>query len=209
VDAYIYFYPLVTMDLTRRQLTNGGPATTPIQAPMNTFANIGAYPSADMKIVVRPNFDTLYSSAWLDLTKEPAVVSVPDTNGRYYLLPMLGTGMLLIQVRPDRAENPYCSLLSVGPLGINRELVGERRAESGDISFAYAMPDRQDLQVLFNVAIDQPTEFVLWPGPTDEGSAYHNDPEPRACYSFIDLPRDAVPDLKRKLVVPDRHAQAA
>jgi hypothetical protein len=89
VDAYLYFYPLVTMDLTRRQLTNGGPAATPIQGPMNAFANIGAYPTADMKVVVRPNFDTLYSSAWLDLTKGPVVVSAPDTGGRYYMLPML------------------------------------------------------------------------------------------------------------------------
>ena len=56
---------------------------------MNTFANIPAYPTADMRVVVRPNFDTLYSSGWLDLTKEPVVASVPDTGGRYYLFPML------------------------------------------------------------------------------------------------------------------------
>ena len=76
------------MDITRKQLTNVERAEG-ISAPMNTFANIPAYPTADMKVVVRPNFDTLYSSGWLDLTKEPVVASVPDTGGRYYLFPML------------------------------------------------------------------------------------------------------------------------
>lgn len=89
VDAYLYFYPLITMDLTRLQFTNVEPGKDPLKGPMNTFVNIPAYPSADMRVVVRPNFDTLYSSAWLDLTKEPVVVSVPDTGSRYYLLPML------------------------------------------------------------------------------------------------------------------------
>ena len=88
VAAYLYFYSLVTMDLTGKQLTNVAKAEG-INAPMNTFANVPAFPAADMKVVVRPNFDTLYSSAWLDLTREPMVVSVPDTQGRYYLLPML------------------------------------------------------------------------------------------------------------------------
>ena len=56
---------------------------------MNSFANVPEFPSADFKTVVRPNFDTLYSIAWLDLTKEAMIVSVPDTGGRYYLMPML------------------------------------------------------------------------------------------------------------------------
>lgn len=89
VDAYIYFYPLVTMDVTRRQLTNVAPNTVPMRGPMNTFVSVRAYPAADMREVVRPNFDTLYSSGWLDLTQGPIIVSVPDSADRYYLLPML------------------------------------------------------------------------------------------------------------------------
>jgi hypothetical protein len=89
VDAYLYFYPLVTMDLTRKQMTNLPAGKELGFGPPNTFNNVPEYPSASDRVVVRPNFDTLYSVAWLDLTKEPLIVSVPDTNGRYYLLPML------------------------------------------------------------------------------------------------------------------------
>jgi hypothetical protein len=88
VDAYVYFYSLVTMEMTRKQLCNVEPGKG-LGGPMNSFANIPEYPAADMKVVVRPNFDTLYSSGWLDLTKGPVIVSVPDTGGRFYLLPML------------------------------------------------------------------------------------------------------------------------
>jgi hypothetical protein len=89
VDAYLYLYPLVTMDITRKQSTNIEPGKEFGKGPMNAFTNVPEYPPADFKGVVRPNFDTLYSIAWLDLAKEPMVVSAPDTNGRYYLLPML------------------------------------------------------------------------------------------------------------------------
>ncbi len=89
VNAYLYFYPLLSMDVTRKQSTNIEPGKEIGKGPMNMFVNVPAYPPADLKIVVRPNFDTLYSPAWLDLTKEPMIVSAPDTGGRYYLLPML------------------------------------------------------------------------------------------------------------------------
>jgi hypothetical protein len=89
VDAYLYFYPLITMDVTRRQFTNIEPGKEPGRGPMNAFASMPAYPPASDRSVVRYNFDTLYSAAWLDMTKEPMIVSVPDTAGRYYLLPML------------------------------------------------------------------------------------------------------------------------
>jgi hypothetical protein len=62
VDAYVYFYSLVTMDITRKQLTNVEPDKVPLRNPMNMFANAPAYPTAEMRVVVRPNFDTLYSS---------------------------------------------------------------------------------------------------------------------------------------------------
>jgi hypothetical protein len=88
VNAYVYFYPLILMDLTRKQMTNLDEKEFG-KGPMNKFVNVPAYPPADFKAVVRSNFDTLYSSAWLDLSSEPLVVSAPDTGGRFYLLPMI------------------------------------------------------------------------------------------------------------------------
>ena len=76
VDAYLYLYSLVTMDVTRRQFTNIEPGKIVARGPMNMFTNVPEYPTATMREVVRPNFDTLYSLAWLDLTKEPMVVSM-------------------------------------------------------------------------------------------------------------------------------------
>jgi hypothetical protein len=89
-DAYMYAYPIVTMDVSMRQSTNvPGANTIPLRAPVNQFAHARSYPRAEDRDVVRYNFDTLYSMAWLDLSREPIVLSVPDTAGRYYLLPML------------------------------------------------------------------------------------------------------------------------
>ncbi len=88
-EAYVYLYPLVLMDITRRVMTNAEPKPNSQTGPMNMFQHLRTFPPADFKDVVRPNFDTLYSIAWLDLSDEPMIVSAPDTEGRYYLLEML------------------------------------------------------------------------------------------------------------------------
>ncbi|MFD4693251.1 DUF1254 domain-containing protein [Streptomyces sp. NPDC058463] len=86
-EAYVFAYPLVTMELTRRQMTTPG-ATVPGSAPVNTFAHVPVTPDASFEGVVSPNADTLYSLAWLDLSAGPVFLSVPETLGRYYLLPL-------------------------------------------------------------------------------------------------------------------------
>ena len=85
VEAYQYFYPLISMDVTRRVMTNLESGVKPGTGPMNTFSHLRSYPTAEFREVVRPNFDTLYSTAWLDLTKEPMIITTPDTHDRYYL----------------------------------------------------------------------------------------------------------------------------
>jgi hypothetical protein len=87
VEAYIYLYPMVTMGITRQQ-TNAIPGAAP-NSLSNRFVHMREFPAADFKLVVGSNFDTLYSTAWPDITKGPVIVSVPDTAGRYYVLPML------------------------------------------------------------------------------------------------------------------------
>src|SRR5438874_13531696 len=81
VDAYVYFYSIMSMDISRKQFTNVEQGKDSFKGPMNTFVNVPEYPPADFKGVVRSNFDTLYSVSWLDMTREPVVISVPDTNG--------------------------------------------------------------------------------------------------------------------------------
>lgn len=88
IDAYIYGYSLVTMEYTRRVMTNAAePKGT--HAPMGQFVRMREYPDAKFRDVTAPNADTLYSTAWLDLAKEPYVLSLPDMGDRYFLMPIL------------------------------------------------------------------------------------------------------------------------
>jgi hypothetical protein len=101
VQAYIYGYPLVTMEVTRRVMTNvEKPEGT--RAPMGQFVRMREYPSAEFRDVTAPNADTLYTTAWIDVGKEPWVLSLPDAHDRYYLFPMLDGWTNVFQVPGKR-----------------------------------------------------------------------------------------------------------
>jgi hypothetical protein len=115
IDAYIYAYPLVTMEITRRVSTNVEKPQGS-HAPMSQFARLRNYPAADDHTVTAPNADTLYTVVWLDVSKEPWIVSIPDMKGRYFLFPMLDGWTDVFQVPGKRTTGTKAQKFAItGP----------------------------------------------------------------------------------------------
>lgn len=114
-DAYIYGYPLVTMEMTRRVITNvARPEGT--KAPMGHIIKLRQYPDASFRDVTAPNADTLYTTAFVDVGKEPWVLSIPDMKGRYALFPMLDGWTTVFQVPGKRTSGTNAQTYAItGP----------------------------------------------------------------------------------------------
>jgi hypothetical protein len=114
-EAYIFGYPLVTMEMTRRVLTNVAKPEGKF-APMGQLSNLRTYPLPSDKAVTAPNADTLYSFTWLDLGKEPYIFGIPNAEGRYYLMPMLDGWTDVFQVPGTRTTGAKAQKYAiVGP----------------------------------------------------------------------------------------------
>ncbi len=100
-DAYIYGYPLVTMEMTRRVFSNVAKAEG-TRAPMGQLVRMRTYPDATYRDVTAPNADTLYTTGFFDVGDEPWVVEFPDLQGRYALFPFLDGWTEVFQVPGKR-----------------------------------------------------------------------------------------------------------
>ncbi len=115
-DAYIYGYPLVTMEMTRRIQTNVATASG-THAPMGQFIRARTYPDASFRDVTAPNADTLYTVAWVDVGEEPWVLSIPDMKDRYFLVPMLDGWTNVFQVPGKRTTGTKAQTYAITRLG--------------------------------------------------------------------------------------------
>src|SRR5215470_7161552 len=120
-DAYIYGYPLVTMEMTRRVITNvAKPEGT--HAPMGHLIRLREYPTAAFRDVTAPNADTLYTTAFIDVGKEPWVLGIPDAHDRYYLFPMLDGWTDVFQVPGKRTTGTGAQKYAITGPGWNGKL---------------------------------------------------------------------------------------
>jgi hypothetical protein len=114
-DAYVYGYPLVTVEMTRRVVTNVvKPEGT--RAPVGQLIKLREYPNASFRDVTAPNADTLYTTAFFDVGNEPWVLSIPDMKDRYYLFPMLDGWTTVFQVPGKRTTGGAAQICAItGP----------------------------------------------------------------------------------------------
>lgn len=79
-EATLYALPIVIMDIARTE-TLAYPGAEP-----DRFFNRPVLANANSRTVVRPNVDTLYSTAWLDLFAQPMILTLPPSHGRFFVV---------------------------------------------------------------------------------------------------------------------------
>jgi hypothetical protein len=85
--AYVYGYPLVDMAQQMHNETHRVEPDQQVHAPVNRMVSFPALVTPSTQGNLRlPNSDTLYFSGWYDVSKEPVLLHVPDTAGRYYTI---------------------------------------------------------------------------------------------------------------------------
>ena len=133
IESYVYAYPLVTMEMTRRVMTNVEQPEGS-RAPMGQFVRMRSYPDASYRDVTAPNADTLYTTTWVDVSKEPWLLSLPDMKGRYALFPMLDGWTNVFEVPGKRTTGTKAQTYAITGPGWSGELpagVAEYKSPTG------------------------------------------------------------------------------
>lgn len=124
-DAYLYALPLIEMATTRARLLK-----TP-GAAINTLTHTRTLSDHKARWVTTPNNDTLYSPAFLDLTKGPATLTIPPLGKRYYAVAVMDM---------FTNNNVVLGTRTIGGEGGTFTLVGPGQASTGPNPTRIATP---------------------------------------------------------------------
>ncbi|KXV04194.1 hypothetical protein CR51_14215 [Caballeronia megalochromosomata] len=113
-DAYTFGFPLVATDIARERAS--GRAGQPGQAPLNTFRHASALPPVGA--AGWPSVDTLESTAWLDVSADPVIVSLPAApRGRYLDARAFDAWTNALYSSADTTPYPKMQLIAFVPAG--------------------------------------------------------------------------------------------
>lgn len=170
-QSYVYGFPLIVMDETRR---------TTVGDNWNRLNHLRSFPDHTFRRVVRPNVDTIYSTIWLDLKAEPVVISLPDSGGRYVVMPIhdawtnvfasigsrtTGTGAQTVLVAgPDwQGDVPDGMNMVRSPTNMAWAIARMMSTGGADIAAVNAYQDAMSVQTLSSFVAGEPAPPALDP----------------------------------------------
>ena len=83
--AYIWGYPLVQFERVKNFETNPNSSPAHGNGPINKYVAFTKLPSPGFTSGEYSNPDLLYAQAWLNLSKEPVILKIPEIKDRYHV----------------------------------------------------------------------------------------------------------------------------
>jgi len=133
--VFVYFWPAITYSAFKRAIVQHGLGGAP--TPVNTLYAVPNLPSpsaSNSSLLTTGTDYLLYVGGWLDLSKGPLVLHVPDMAGRYYSVqftdPADGANFAYVGTRATGTQAGY--FLITGPAWSGSVPPGMHRIASPD-----------------------------------------------------------------------------
>ncbi|WP_375319844.1 DUF1254 domain-containing protein [Aliivibrio logei] len=116
-NAYLWGATLVRMEQVARQYTDMSQPQndTSYRAPLNHFGHARRLPTDQDTDMPTANRDTLYSSAIVDVSKEPMILSTPEVDNRYFVIDMFDMWHNLFKYVGTRATGDHAQEIMIVP----------------------------------------------------------------------------------------------
>jgi len=125
-ETYLFLYPLMVMEETRRRSLQRS-----VTRDRNLLRHSRTTADHRWRLVARTNIDTLFSSGWIDVSKSPGKLEIPENDRRFYMFQLLDMWTDTFGVIGSRTVGSEAVLAElVGPDAKTDVSLGDRSAIS-------------------------------------------------------------------------------